>query len=482
MPQTRRSLWTWGSVRLRLTAWYVLLLGLTLVLFSFHLHLRLEHSLAAQMDDALQVAASQALALVGEDQGHPAFATTDAAQTVIRRLIQAGFAGRLTAPDGTVWDGLGDAQHVPAGPPPVPGWTSVEVEGTDWRVYSQPLEAPDGRPIGWLQVARSLAPSEQASESLFVQIMLSLPLVVVLAAVVGYFLAGRALRPIDRITRTAQAMSAQDLTQRIEYEGPDDEVGRLARTFDQMLDRLQAAFERERRFTADASHELRTPLTVIKGRIDVTVSRPRTVQEYTHTLHDVARETNRLIRLTNDLLFLTRLGQRSPSMQLQPVDLRDLLSAIVDQVRPLAEAKALELVEEVAPGLRLTGDPDHLIRLFLNILDNAIKYTPAGGRVTMRAVEESTTVRVTVRDTGPGIPPQHLPHLFERFYRVEADRSRETGGTGLGLAVAAEIARGHGGTLEVQSAVGQGTTCLIRLPRAQPGAAPASPRAPGAAT
>ena len=469
-------------MRLRLTAWYVLLLGLTLVLFSFYLHLRLEHSLAAQMDDALQVAASQALALVGEDQGHPAFATTDAAQTVIRRLIQAGFAGRLTAPDGTVWDGLGDAQHVPAGPPPVPGWTSVEVEGTDWRVYSQPLEAPDGRPIGWLQVARSLAPSEQASESLFVQIMLSLPLVVVLAAVVGYFLAGRALRPIDRITRTAQAMSAQDLTQRIEYEGPDDEVGRLARTFDQMLDRLQAAFERERRFTADASHELRTPLTVIKGRIDVTVSRPRTVQEYTHTLHDVARETNRLIRLTNDLLFLTRLGQRSPSMQLQPVDLRDLLSAIVDQVRPLAEAKALELVEEVAPGLRLTGDPDHLIRLFLNILDNAIKYTPAGGRVTMRAVEESTTVRVTVRDTGPGIPPQHLPHLFERFYRVEADRSRETGGTGLGLAVAAEIARGHGGTLEVQSAVGQGTTCLIRLPRAQPGAAPASPRAPGAAT
>jgi len=473
MPQTRRSLRTWGSVRLRLTAWYVLLLGLTLVLFSFHLHLRLEHSLAAQMDDALQVAASQALALVGEDQGHPAFATTDAAQTVIRRLIQAGFAGRLTAPDGTVWDGLGDAQHVPAGPPPVPGWTSVEVEGTDWRVYSQPLEAPDGRPIGWLQVARSLAPSEQASESLFVQIMLSLPLVVVLAAVVGYFLAGRALRPIDRITRTAQAMSAQDLTQRIEYEGPDDEVGRLARTFDQMLDRLQAAFERERRFTADASHELRTPLTVIKGRIDVTVSRPRTVQEYTHTLHDVARETNRLIRLTNDLLFLTRLGQRSPSMQLQPVDLRDLLSAIVDQVRPLAEAKALELVEEVAPGLRLTGDPDHLIRLFLNILDNAIKYTPAGGRVTMRAVEESTTVRVTVRDTGPGIPPQHLPHLFERFYRVEADRSRETGGTGLGLAVAAEIARGHGGTLEVQSTVGQGTTCLIHLPRSQPGAAPA---------
>jgi len=473
MPQTRRSLRTWGSVRLRLTAWYVLLLGLTLVLFSFYLHLRLEHSLAAQMDDALQVAASQALALVGEDQGHPAFATTDAAQTVIRRLIQAGFAGRLTAPDGTVWDGLGDAQHVPAGPPPVPGWTSVEVEGTDWRVYSQPLEAPDGRPIGWLQVARSLAPSEQASESLFVQIMLSLPLVVVLAAVVGYFLAGRALRPIDRITRTAQAMSAQDLTQRIEYEGPDDEVGRLARTFDQMLDRLQAAFERERRFTADASHELRTPLTVIKGRIDVTVSRPRTVQEYTHTLHDVARETNRLIRLTNDLLFLTRLGQRSPSMQLQPVDLRDLLSAIVDQVRPLAEAKALELVEEVAPGLRLTGDPDHLIRLFLNILDNAIKYTPAGGRVTMRAVEESTTVRVTVRDTGPGIPPQHLPHLFERFYRVEADRSRETGGTGLGLAVAAEIARGHGGTLEVQSTVGQGTTCLIHLPRSQPGAAPA---------
>jgi len=147
----------------------------------------------------------------------------------------------------------------------------------------------------------------------------------------------------------------------------------------------------------------------------------------------------------------------------------------VDQVRPLAEAKAVELVEEVAPGLCLTGDPDHLIRLFLNILDNAIKYTPSGGRVTIHAVEDTTTVCVRVHDTGPGIPPQHLPYLFERFYRVEADRSRETGGTGLGLAMASEIARGHGGTLEVQSAVGQGTTCLICLPRTQPSVAPASP-------
>src|SRR5262249_54905815 len=185
MPQMTRSLRTWGSVRLRLTAWYVLLLGLSLVLFSFYLHLRLEPSLAGQMDDALQVAASQTLALVVESQGHPAFGTSDAAQTVLRHLIQAGFAGRLTAPDGTVWERFGEAQHVPAELPRMPGWSSVQVEDTDWRVYSQPLEAADGRPSGWLQVARSLEPSAQASESLFVQIMLSLPLVVVLAAVVG---------------------------------------------------------------------------------------------------------------------------------------------------------------------------------------------------------------------------------------------------------------------------------------------------------
>src|SRR5262249_37417100 len=214
-------------------AWYVLLLGLTLLLFSFYLHLRLERSLAAQMDDALQVAASQALALVGQSQGQPAFGTTDAAQTVIRHLIQAGFAGRLTAPDGTVWDSFGGAQHGPSGLPRVPGWSSIEVEDTDWRVYSQPMAAPDGRPIGWLQIVRSLEPSAQASESLLVQIVLSLPLVVVLAAVVGYILAGRALRPIDRITRTAQAMSAQDLTQPIGDEGAAEEAGRRARTASQ---------------------------------------------------------------------------------------------------------------------------------------------------------------------------------------------------------------------------------------------------------
>src|SRR5262249_58951646 len=161
MPQTRRSLRTWGSVRLQLTAWYVLLLGLTLVLFSFYLHLRLEPSLGAQMDDALQVAASQALGLVSEDPGHPTFGTTDATQTVLRRLTQAGFAGRLTAPDGTVWDGFGDAQSVPAGPPPVLGWSSLEVKDTEWRGYSQPLGAPEGRPRGWVPGARPPGPTEQ---------------------------------------------------------------------------------------------------------------------------------------------------------------------------------------------------------------------------------------------------------------------------------------------------------------------------------
>jgi heavy metal sensor kinase len=301
-------------------------------------------------------------------------------------------------------------------------------------------------------------------ENLRTQILLGLPLILMLAGLGGYFLANRALRPIDRITRTAQAISASQLDQRIGYTGPQDEVGRLATTFDNMLDRLQKAFERERRFTADASHELRTPLTALKGRLGVTLSQPRTPAEYENALRDLEQEVDRLIRLSTDLLFLARLDQRRLPWQPQALDLSDLLSAVVEQMRPLAEDKGLVLTEEVPPALSILGDPDHLIRLFVNLLDNAIKYTPPGGQVVLRAGKERTGVWVAISDTGPGIPPEHLPHLFERFYRVEESRSRPSGGAGLGLAIAHEIARWHGGIIEAQSEPGHGATFTVHLP------------------
>jgi heavy metal sensor kinase len=427
-------------------------------------YFRLEHSLLAQIDSTLQVAVSQALANLDTEDGRLAFQNVEGSLALARRLGQAGLAIRLIAPDGTMWDSFDDFPAVPTWVPQAPGYVSLTGGDTRWRLYSQWVQAADGRIIGWLQAAQSLASMEETLRNLRLQLVLGVPLLLLLAGWGGLFLADRALRPIDRIIRTAQTINSSDLSQRIAYQGPADEVGRLATTFDRMLDRLQDAFERERRFAADASHELRTPLTALKGRIGVTLSRRRTNAEYESTLQDLEHEVDRLIRLSTDLLFLVRLDQRRLPWQPGRVEFSHLLQAIVEQVEPLAEKKGLILAAEIPPDISIHGDADHLIRLFLNLLANAVRYTPSGGRVAVLAQDKEGCVQVSVSDTGPGISPEHLPHLFERFYRTEAARSRDDGGAGLGLAIAYEIARWHGGTLEVESAPGHGTTFTVQLP------------------
>lgn len=305
---------------------------------------------------------------------------------------------------------------------------------------------------------------EEVSDSLLQEMLMAVPLVLMGAALGGQFLASRALKPIAYITDTVQKISAGDLSRRINYRGTVDEVGRLARTFDQMLMRLQAAFEREKRFTADASHELRTPLTAIKGRIGMILQQPRTQVQYSETMQQIERQVDRMIRLTNDLLFLARLDENRLPWNAINLNLSQLLEATVEQMQQVAKEHQISLIEIIKPNLFIQGDPDHLIRVFLNLLDNAIKYTPMKGQVIVQAQLLGTEVCVMVSDTGQGIAPEHLAHLFERFYRVEVARDRQSGGTGLGLAIAYEIVRLHGGSLTVQSQLNQGTIFTMLLP------------------
>ncbi|MDD5093262.1 MAG: ATP-binding protein [Dehalococcoidia bacterium] len=272
-------------------------------------------------------------------------------------------------------------------------------------------------------------------------------------------------RPLRRMGVKMRAISGGDLTQRIGHQGSENEIGELANTFDRMLDQLQASFEREKRFTTDAAHELRTPLAALKGQIEVALSRYRSQEEYRDTLQDLQEEVDRLTRLSGDLLLLARLGQGRLQPRFERVDLSDLLGAIADQMRPSADLKGINLTEKVPPDITMQGDADHLIRLFLNLLDNAIKYTPPGGRVVLEAEATLERIRISVSDTGPGIPEEHLPFLFDRFYRVETARSRDTGGAGLGLSIVYELARSHHGTIAVDSKPGQGTIFTVELPR-----------------
>ncbi|MDX1664881.1 MAG: ATP-binding protein [Candidatus Promineifilaceae bacterium] len=461
-------------LRARLTIWYLLTLAAILLLFLSFLYWQVQRSLQAQMDAALRLTAAQATGLVTAAPDAPTFAGASvgsAEQSARIRELSDDFVIYLLGPEGAVQDWLGEREEfdplAPAGAPE-PGLATTLSDNDRWRVYTERLVV-DGATAGWLQVAQEMDPVSEPLASLRAQMVLGLPLALLLAGLGGFFLASRALRPIERITDTAQAINAGDLSRRIHYAGPPDEVGRLAATFDGMLDRLQAAFERERRFTGDAAHELRTPLTALKGRIEVTLSRQRPAETYRQTLEEMGTQVERLIRLSNDLLFMTRLDRQEPGRPVaerERVAVDDLLAAVVDQMRPLAARNGVTLALEAEPGLVLQGDLDLLIRLFLNLLDNAVKYTPAGGRVTVRGGSVPDGVRVEVADTGPGISAEHLPHLFERFYRAESDRARgdEGGGAGLGLAIAAEIARMHGGRIRVESELGAGTLFTVTLP------------------
>lgn len=477
-------------LRIRLTLWYTFSLGLILFLFATFLYLQVRRSLFAQVDAALSLAAAQALINLDDEAEQLAF-QVEGNPGAIRRLND-DFVIYLRGPEGRILDTLSNEDSLPQFLQ-VTGFQTLLAEGELWRVYNQEVAIGDQR--GQLQVAQELDLVNSILANLQAQLLLGLPLALLLAGLGGYFLASRALRPVDRITQTAQAISASDLDQRIHYRGPADEIGRLASTLDNMLDRLQGAFVRERRFTGDAAHELRTPLAGLKGRIGVTLSQPRQAEAYAETLHDMEGQVDRLIRLSNDLLLMARLDQGQLRPQVDTIILSDFLSAVVDQVRPLTEAKSISLTTTIPPDLTIQGDLDLLIRLHLNLLDNAVKYTPPGGRVAVEAEGAERYVAISISDNGPGIPAEHLPRLFDRFYRVESDRSRAgrrpevhggqsalspgwrddgrgggptRGGAGLGLAIAYEIARAHGGELSVQSEVDQGTTFMVRLPAISP--------------
>jgi heavy metal sensor kinase len=447
-------------IRVRLTLWYVLALGLVLGFFAVFVHIRVEPGIEKQTDLAVDLAAELAQYHIIVQGNQLAFEDADQLAK-----LDPDLAMYLLAEDGTVWDGTDTTDEVPVFFPAEEGFVTKERDkhGLDeWRVYSVPVPADD--PVGWLQVIQT----RDVMANLRGHIFVGLPVALLLAGAGGVFLATRVLRPIDKITHTTQMITANDLHQRIDYTGPQDEIGRLAATLDDMLDRLESSFERERRFTSDAAHELRTPLTALKGQIGVALSQGRSPKAYAATLRDMEEQVDRLIYLSNDLLFLARLEHQHTTAQHEQIMVADLMLALLDQVLLLAEAKHITLTGDVQPDLTFYGNMNLLIRLFLNLLDNAIKYTPQGGTVTVRACREGNRIRVSVTDTGPGIPADQLPHLFERFFRVESDRARQQGttqnGTGLGLAIAYEIARAHDGTITVQSSPGHGSTFTVWLP------------------
>jgi heavy metal sensor kinase len=293
------------------------------------------------------------------------------------------------------------------------------------------------------------------------------PIALVLAGWLGYLLARKSLAPMEKLHRSTQQITADRLDRRLPVVNPADEVGRLTRTINSMIERLERSFAEIRRFTADASHELRTPLAAIRTEAELALGKALSVEQHEELLGSILEECERLTRLTDQLLALAREDAGGSRPAPSPVDLATLMTRVAETMRPLAEVKTIRLHQNQNDHLPIYGDETRLREVFYNLLDNAIKYTPEGGTVEVGLGQQGQAAVVTVRDTGIGIPPEHLPRVFDRFYRVDKARSRAEGGTGLGLSIAQKIVTDHGGRIELKSAPGQGTTCTVILPMNQ---------------
>jgi heavy metal sensor kinase len=292
----------------------------------------------------------------------------------------------------------------------------------------------------------------------------AIPIMLLLSGGLGYVLARKALAPMERLRHSTEEITADRLDRRLPVVNRQDELGRLTETFNAMIGRLERSFAEIRRFTADASHELRTPLTAIRTEAEVALGKPMSLTEHQQLLGSILEECDRLTRLTDQLLALAREDARVVRQAREPVSLEALVGDVAETMRPLAEAKGLPLHVQANEAVWVNGDATRLREVFFNILDNGIKYTAEGGEVEVRIGHNGTEAVVTVRDTGIGILPEHLPHVFDRFYRVDKARSRSEGGTGLGLSIAQSIVAAHGGRIELASTPGRGTTCTVRLP------------------
>lgn len=467
------------SIKFRFTLWYLVVLGIALASLSAGAYYYLSRTLYQNLDDSLELRATQ-ISHVGEvlmsvvegqfeeevgelvyfyfySEGQLMYlAPRDIDIPISTELVEQAFSGQST-------------------------FATVETtEGMELRVFATPF-VPD-RPVmlpprgmpgpaasrvniesAALVIARPTDGITQALNRLLQTLLIAVPLTLVAAGGGGIFLARRALKPVDEMTQKARSIEEHDLSQRIEVK-TRDELGRLASTLNEMIERLETAFKRQKQFTGDASHELRAPLAIIEAESTLALRKDRTKNDYQRSLETISQEARRMSHIVDQLLALARADSGKEKLSLRRVNLGRLVSKLGSDVEMLCRDKGLKYQLDQMENLVIKGDRAKLRQLLLNILDNAIRYTPRGGEISVSVEAEGEMAVVAISDTGIGIPPGDLPHIFERFYRVDKARSRSEGGSGLGLAIAKHIAEIHGGRIEVESKQGTGSTFRVYLP------------------
>jgi heavy metal sensor kinase len=461
------------SLRVKLTLYYLAILSAILLLFGIAIYAYLSRGLLATIDESLAYQVKNIEGHFAENAGADVGAMSGENQ---EQLLQLSPHVMQIIDDS--WQ-IRDEHPLPAGRLPIDKTElqRLEVGKPDFKTVKPPngkllrvvtLRAIDHEGGGtyFIRLGHSLEAFSNARRHALIVLGIAIPLALLLGSYGGLLLANQALRPVDRITRAAERIAGGDLTERVEAPAKMDEIGRLAETFNHMISRLQAAFERQKQFTSDASHDLRTPLAVMRGDIEIALRRERTAEEYQRVLTSNLEEIVRLSRLVEDLLTLARADAGRLELRREPIDLDELCQRMVEYISPLAHQKGQTLGYD-GPGAAVVVKADvvRIKQLLLNLLDNAIKYTQLQGGVTLGLKTEDEDAVITVSDTGRGISPEDLPHIFDRFFRRSGTTSdRSAAGFGLGLSIVKWIVDSHGGKIEAKSEVGKGTTFTVRFP------------------
>ncbi len=485
------------SIRFKITVLYMAILALTLTSFSVILYHNVMAGLYSNMDTLLKSKAGGIAKAIDTYWGASALETIDSAvkPEVLKKRRNTNFANvaqrwvkeesadprlldiivQVFDTDGAIitssknTHGLADISRknfitVLQGTSRFDTIISdVRTSNMTLRIFTTPVF--ENEKVAYIvQVASPLTSIEAALNNLKVALFLLFPVTILVTGVMGSFLAKAAMHPVDNMIQTIHQITAENMKLRIASPGTKDEVQKLAETFNDMLERLERAFTAQQQLFADLSHELKTPLTILRGEFEVGLKRARSAKEYEVILNSALEEISRMTKLADSLLLLAKFDSKEVQPEKKLIDITRLVQDAINHIRVLSEMKRIRLVLSAEEKILLNGDENQLKTAFLNLLDNAVKYTPESGDIDVTVEEEMSQARITVRDSGAGIPKEELKHIFDRFYRVE--KSRNSSGFGLGLSIAKSIIEAHNGTIEVKSHIPQGTAFIITIPAA----------------
>jgi heavy metal sensor kinase len=482
------------SLRFKLTLWYVLILVILLTSFSGFLYFTLSKSLYRDVDNKLRSLAE----LIASESSSPlskfSFGTIDQALEASMNLKPIGKFIQVLDESGNIGRKSDNLKNVQlpislnalknASNGLITFETNRTIGNTPLRIMTFPV-VENSHVTKIVQIASSLEGVEDALNKLFLILIISVPSTLILASLGGQFLAHKALKPVDNITQTARMITSQNLNQRINPPKVKDEISRLIETFNEMISRLDQSFRQMKQFSSDASHELKTPLTILKGEVEVMLRKERTSQEYEQTLRSNLEEINRMSQIVEDLLNLSKADTGEIRVNKEDVNLTEILNEVVVQMERLAKTKKLHLsATNHHQDIHIFGDALRLRELFINLIENGIKYTEEGGSIRIILQKEypppeadqsewgerekGQLVKIIVSDTGIGIAKEDQERIFNRFFRVDKARSREQGGSGLGLSICKWIVEAHQGEIGVESELAKGSSFIVRLPLSPP--------------